>query len=71
MADGRGTREEAATTDESQADFFRSFADFLKQHRAVLPKLPEMFERFIDMESSESSDTQNSDLRRYTILCSR
>lgn len=70
MAGSSGTLEEAAITDESQENFARSFVDFLKQHRAVLPKLPEMFERFIDMESNESSNTQNSDLRRYAILCS-
>jgi len=70
MAGSSGTLEEAAITDESQENFVRSFVDFLKQHRAVLPKLPEMFERFIDVESNESSNTQNSDLRRYAILCS-
>jgi len=42
--------------------------DFLKQHRGVLRKLPEMFERFIDVESNESSNTQNSDLRRIMQL---
>jgi len=71
MADSRGAlAQEAAITDESQTDFVRSFVNFLKQHRAALPNLPEIFERFIEMESNETSETQNSDLSRYAILCS-
>lgn len=62
------TLEEATISEESQANFARSFVDFLKQHRAELPTLPEMFERLIDMESNDNSDTQNS--RRYAIACS-
>lgn len=65
-----GTSEEAAISEESQANFARSLVELLKQHRAVLPILPEMFERFIDMESNETCDTQNSVLRRYAIVCS-
>ena len=70
MAGSRGTLGEAAITDESQANFERSFVNFLKQHRAALPKLPEMLERFIEMESNGTSDTQNSDSSRYAIVCS-
>lgn len=65
-----GALEEAAVSEESQANFARSLVELLKQHRAVLPILPEMFERFTDMESNETCDTQNSGLRRYAIVCS-
>ena len=68
MAGSREDLEEAAVADESQANFLRSLKDFLKQHQAILPKLPEMFERFTHMESKETSDTQNSDLSRYSIV---
>ena len=64
-----GTLEEVAVSEESQVNFARSLVELLKQHRAVLPILPEMFERFIDMESNETCDTQNSGLRRYAIVC--
>lgn len=60
--------EEAAIADESQANFVKSFVDFLKQHRPIFYKVKEMFERLMDMESCETSDTQNSDLSRYAIV---
>ena len=69
MANNRATLEEAAVRGESQTNFARSLVELLKQHRAVLSTLPEIFERFIDMESNETSDTQNSDLSRYVIVC--
>ena len=59
-----GTLEEVAVSEESQVNFARSLVELLKQHRAVLPILPEMFERFIDMESNETCG-----LRRYAIVC--
>ena len=68
MAGSRRVFEEAAVADESQANFVKSFVDFLKEHRTILSKLPEMFERLTDMESNETSDTQNSNLSRYSIM---
>lgn len=70
MASNRGTLEETAIRDESQANFVRSLVELLKQHRAVLDALPEMCERLIDLESNETSETQNCDLSRYAIVCS-
>lgn len=66
MAGNKGTLEEAAIREESQANFARSLVELLKQHRAVLPTLPEMFERLI---SNETSKTQNFDTSRYAIVC--
>ena len=71
MAVSREALEEAAIADESQANFVKSFVDFLKQHREIFHKGKEMLETLMDMESSEASDIQNSDLSRYAIegLC--
>lgn len=69
MADSRDALEEAAIADESQANVVKSFVDFLKQHREIFYKGKEMLETLMDMESSETSDIQNSDLSRYAIVC--
>ena len=69
MAGNRATLEEAAVREESQTNFARSLVELLKQHRAVLSTLPEMFESIIDIASNETSDTQNSDLSRYVTVC--
>lgn len=61
MALSKGTSEDAAMREDSQIQFAKSFVDFLKQHREVLPTLPEMLERLISIEASES---QNFDLSR-------
>jgi len=66
MALYKGSSEDAAIREDSQVNFAKSFVDLLKQHRAVLPTLPEMFERLIPNES----DTQNFDMSRYAIECS-
>lgn len=66
MALSKGTSEDAAMREDSQVQFAKSFVDFLKQHREVLPTLPEMLERLISIEASES---QNFDLSRYAIEC--
>lgn len=42
-----GTLEEVAVSEESQVNFARSLVELLKQHRAVSPILPEMFERLL------------------------
>lgn len=52
-----------ASKDDSQAIFVKGFAEFLKEHRAVLHTLPEMCERLIDMESNDP-ETQNFDRSR-------
>ena len=67
---GKGISEEAAIRDKSQANFLRSLSEVLKQHRAVLDTLPEMCERFSELESNETRETQNFDLIRYAIVCS-
>lgn len=61
MALSKGTSEDAAMREDSQV---KSFVDFLKQHREELPTLPEMLERLI---SNEASESQNFDLSRYAI----
>lgn len=67
MAGNKDTLEDTAIRDDSQVDFVKSFVDFLRQHRAVLPTLPEMLERLI---SNETSETQNFDMSRYAVVCS-
>lgn len=64
MALNKGSSEGVATREDLQVNFAKSFADLLKQHRAVLPTLPEMLERLIPNETSE---TQNFDMSRYAI----
>ena len=64
MALSKGTSEDAAMREDSQVNFAKCFVDFLKQHREELPTLPEMLERLI---SNEASESQNFDLSRYAI----
>ncbi|XP_020617388.1 golgin subfamily A member 6-like protein 6 isoform X2 [Orbicella faveolata] len=61
MALNKGSSEGVATREDLQVNFAKSFVDLLKQHRAVLPTLPEMLERLIPNETSE---TQNFDMSR-------
>ena len=68
MAGSRGGLEETAFVDESQANLVKSFVDFLKQHRPIFHELKEMFEKFMDMESNETTATETSDLSRYAIV---
>jgi len=68
MAIYKCSSEDATIREDSQVNFAKSFVDLLKQHRAVLPSLPEMFERLIPNESW--SETQNFDMRRYANECS-
>lgn len=59
MALNKGTPEDAA---------IRDFVDILRKHQAVLPNLPEILERRI---SNETSETKNFDTSRYAFkyLC--
>ena len=50
--------------EEPQVNFVMGLADLLKEHKAVLPTLPEMCDRLKDMASNET-ETQNFDRSRY------
>lgn len=58
MALNKGTPEGAA---------IRDVVDTLRKHQAVLPSLPEILERLI---SNETSETNNFDMSRYAFECS-
>ena len=57
MALNKGTPEDAA---------IRDFVGILRQHRAVLPSLPEILERLI---SNEATEAKNFDMSRYSFDC--
>ena len=71
MEDKKGSSSETAEMEASQVKFLKCFAMFLKEHREVLPTLPEMCERFteIDWNMPTTVESPNFDIRRYTVCC--
>ena len=59
-------REMALNKSRPEDAAIRDFVDILRQHRAVLPSLPEILERLI---SNETSETKNFDTSRYAFDC--
>ena len=59
-------REMALNKDTPEGAAIRDFVDILRQHQAVLPSLPEILERLI---SNETSETKNFDMSRYAFDC--
>lgn len=60
-------REMALNKGTPQGAAIRDFVDILRKHQAVLPSLPEILERLI---SNETSETNNFDTSRYAFDCS-
>jgi len=69
MADKMDRAAEAAEKEASQVKFFKCLTELLKEHRDILHFLPEMFERFTEMEWNMPTevDTHNFDTSRYTV----
>ena len=59
----------AVGTEMSPNAFWKGLAEFLRAHQEVLPSLPEMCERFseIDMKMTTETELQTLDTCRYTV----
>lgn len=58
MADNEREKFQAARTETSPYMFFKDLADFLKAHQEVLPSLPELCDRFAEIECKRTTGTE-------------